>query len=139
MTARPNFLERSSGFLSLNEWAILSAGGLWLTFGLLALRQVRPTSAAALRTPIRLVALLTLLCGGALAFSARTQAAGRTIVVITREAPVRITPNDEARPAFTVNDGAELHVLDRKDSWLQVSDGGARNYGWLKSEQVSAP
>jgi hypothetical protein len=60
-------------------------------------------------------------------------------VVTAREASVRIALGEEARSAFTVNDGAELRVLDRIDNWLQVSDGSPRNYGWLKSEQAVAP
>jgi hypothetical protein len=125
--------------LNLNEWAGLTAGALWLTFGLLALRQIRPALAPMLRNATRVTALLTLLFGGTLAFVARTQAASRTVVVTTREASVRIALGAEARSAFTVNDGAELRVLDRIDNWLQVSDGSPRNYGWLKSEQAVAP
>ena len=138
-TVRPSFPERTLGMLRVNEWAGLSAGALWLTFGLLALRQLRPTLAPSLRNACRVTALLTVLLGGALAFAARSQAASRTVVVTQRETSVRITPNDEARPAFTANDGAELRVLDRKGNWLQVSDRTARNYGWLKSELVAAP
>lgn len=138
-TVRPGFLERSSGLLSLNEWAGLSAAGLWLTFGLLAWRQFRPSQAMTLRPPIRAAFVLTLLCAGALAFAYHAQSPGRTVVVISRETPVRITPNDEARPAFTANDGAELRVLDRKDNWLQVTDGSARNYGWVRSDFIVAP
>jgi len=52
---------------------------------------------------------------------------------------VRITPNEEARASFTVNDGAELRVLDHKDDWFQVTDGGAQRFGWLKSAHVALP
>ena len=34
------------------------------------------------------------------------------------------------------HDGAELRVLDRKDDWLQVSDG-ARRIGWVKRSEVA--
>jgi len=138
-TVRPGFPERTLALLRLNEWTGLSAGALWLTFGLLAVRQLRPALAPALRNACRVAALLTVLLGGALAFAARAQTANRTVVVTQRETSVRITPNDEARPAFTANDGAELRVLDRKGDWLQVSDRTTRNYGWLKSSLVAAP
>ena len=138
-TVRPGFLERTLALLRLNEWTGLSAGALWLTFGLLAVRQLRPALAPSLRNACRVAALLTVLLGGALAFAARAQSANRTVIVTQRETSVRITPNDEARPAFTANDGAELRVLDRKGDWLQVSDRTARNYGWLKSSLVAAP
>jgi hypothetical protein len=39
---------------------------------------------------------------------------------------------------FTVHDGAELQVLDRKDDWLQVSVGTGR-IGWLKQDRVLLP
>jgi len=138
-TVRPNFIGRSLSMLSLNEWAGLSAGALWVTFALLLMQQLRPTSASSLRNVTRVTAVLTVFLGGALAFAARAQSANRTVVVIQRETSVRITPNDEARSAFTVNDGAELRVLDRKDGWLQVSDNTTRNYGWLKAEQIAIP
>lgn len=137
-TVRAGFVERGLGVLSLNEWAGLSAVTLWFLFGLLAWRQIRPGSGAALRNPTLAAAAMTLILGAALGLAAHFGSPGRTVVVIAGETPVRITPNDEARSAFTVNDGAELRVLDRKDNWLQVSDGGARNFGWLKREQVAA-
>jgi len=135
-TVRPSLVERSLSVLSLNEWAGLSAGAFWITVGLLALRQLRPTLAGTLRTGTRMAAVITGLLGAALAYSAITQAPDRMVVVTLREAMVRITPNDEARSAFTANDGAELRVLDRKDDWLQVTDSEARRFGWVKREQV---
>jgi SH3-like domain-containing protein len=123
----------------VNEWAGLSAGALWTTFGLLALRQLRPALAPALRLWTRLAAVATVLGSVALALAATAQSPRRTVIVTAREATVRITPNDEARSAFAVNDGAELRVLDRKDDWLQVTDGDARRFGWLKRTQVAAP
>jgi tetratricopeptide (TPR) repeat protein len=140
VTVRPNWFERSSGLLSVNEWTVLTAAGFWLTLGLLTLGRLRPMWTAAIRTPVRLLAILTLLAGGAFAYSAHQRAGGRTIVVTVPEASARITPNAEARPAFTANDGAELRVLDAKDDWLQVSDGTPRRFGWIQRQQtVSVP
>ena len=58
-----------------------------------------------------------------------------TAIVIAREATVRAGPLEESQSAFTANDGAELRVLDRKDDWLQVTDGTSR-IGWLRREQA---
>jgi tetratricopeptide (TPR) repeat protein len=138
-TLRPNAVERSLGIASPNEWAGLAAGALWLTFGLLILKELRPALAAPLRLATRTTALLTCALAGALAYSVRPQAAIHTVVVIARETPVRITPHDEARAAFTVNDGAELRVLDRKNDWLQVTDGSARNHGWIHAVRLVSP
>ena len=136
-TIRPNRIERSLSMLSLNEWTGLSAGAMWVTFGLLALKQFRPTLAVSLRLWTRLAAVATLLLGGVLAFSATTRAARRTLIVTANETTVRISPDEVARSAFTVNDGAELRVLDQKGEWFQVTDGDARRYGWVKNTQVA--
>jgi len=55
--------------------------------------------------------------------------------VSVREVPIRSGPFDESPSSFTANDGAELRLLDRKDDWLQVTDG-ARRIGWLKRDAV---
>jgi tetratricopeptide (TPR) repeat protein len=138
-TVRPGLVERSLALLSLNEWAGLSAGALWITLGLLALRQLRPALGGALRSWTRLAAVTTVGLGAALAFATAAQVGGRVVIITAHEATVRITPNDEAPAAFTVNDGAELRVLDRKDDWFQVTDGNAQRFGWLKSAHVALP
>jgi len=136
-TVRPGLVERSVNGLSLNEWAGVSAGALWLTLGLLALRQFRPAQADSLRSWTRWSALATVALGTGLALAAQSAAPGRLVVVTAREATVRGSPLETAERAFTANDGAELRVLDHKDDWLQVTDGDARRFGWVKREQVA--
>ena len=136
-TVRPGLVERSVNGLSLNEWAGVSAGALWLTLGLLALRQFRPALADSLRSWTRWSALATVALGMGLALAAQSTAPGRLVVVTAREATVRGSPLETAERAFTANDGAELRVLDHKDDWLQVTDGDARRFGWVKREQVA--
>ena len=41
-TVRQSRWEDWLGILSLNEWTLLAAGAFWLTFSLLALRQMQP-------------------------------------------------------------------------------------------------
>jgi uncharacterized protein YgiM (DUF1202 family) len=43
---------------------------------------------------------------------------------------------DEAPPAVTVHDGAELTVLDTKNDWLQVRVDN-QHVGWIKREQIT--
>jgi len=136
-TARPGFMERTLGVLSLNEWAGLSSGALWLTLGLLALTQLRPALTDSMRGWIRLSALATIVLGIGLALAAQNAAPGRLVVVTTREATVRASPLESSERAFTANDGAELRVLDQKNDWWQVTDGDVRRFGWVKREQVS--
>jgi len=137
-TVRPGILQRSLSTLSLNEWAMLCATGLWVTFGLLALRQLKPALAPALRTWTLLVALATLALGGGATAAFAGNPIRHTVIVTARETPVRNSPFDESPAVFTANDGAELRVVDHKDDWLQVTDG-AKRFGWLKQTAVVSP
>ena len=134
-TLQANLLQRALGTLSLDEWTRLGAVALWVTCGLLAWRQIRPSLATALRgwTLLSGTAALTLWIAVALAF---LQDPSRdSVIVSAREATVRNGPFDESPGAFTANDGAELRLLDRKDDWLQVTDG-TRRIGWVKQDAV---
>ena len=59
----------------------------------------------------------------------------QSVVVVVPEAVARRSPLEEATGVFTVHDGAELLVLDRKDGWLEAADA-ANHSGWLQQEQV---
>jgi len=74
--------------------------------------------------------------GEATRFLAMFQSPARnSVIVAARETTVRNGPFDESPSAFTANDGAELRLLDRKDDWLQVTDG-TRRIGWVKRDAV---
>ncbi len=137
-TLRLGRFERWLGALSLNEWTWLSAGALWLTFGLLIARQMRPSLARLLKfwTFAAGGVALLLVAGCALAFA--RGAADKTAIVVVSEAAVRNGPFEESPNSFTARDGAELRVLDAKDDWLQVTDGAQRS-GWVKSGAVTVP
>jgi uncharacterized protein YgiM (DUF1202 family) len=62
-------------------------------------------------------------------------ASHKVAIVAVADATVRNGPFDESPGAFTAHDGAELRVLDRKDNWLQVTDGKTR-VGWLKTDAL---
>jgi hypothetical protein len=59
----------------------------------------------------------------------------QSAVVIAPEAIARHGPLDESMNAFTLHDGAEVRVLDRKDDWLLVTTDPRRT-GWLRRNQV---
>jgi len=124
------------GRLSLNEWTLLASSAVWLFFLLLALGQWRPALSRPLRSTAIVVAILAVLlcalCGSAL-YLDRTD---RTAVVLTPEAVVHYGPLEESPAAFTARDGAELEIIDEKDDWLRVGDGG-RNTGWLRRDEVA--
>lgn len=123
------------GTLSANEWATLSTVAIWITFALLIARILKP----ALRLPLRpwtvgaIVATLLVVTCAKLAIS--QSASPHTAIVVINDATIRNSPFDESPSAFTAHDGAELRVLDHKDDWLQVTDGG-RNLGWVKRSAV---
>ncbi|MGO8839331.1 MAG: tetratricopeptide repeat protein [Limisphaerales bacterium] len=123
------------GTLALNEWTALAAAAFWLTFAILAAMQIRP----ALKTTLRGFALgtvaVTLLSCACLGADAAIHFSKSVVVVITPDATARSGPFDEAQSAFVAHDGAELGVLDRRNDWLQVTDGSGR-IGWLPQKQV---
>jgi tetratricopeptide (TPR) repeat protein len=136
-TLRPTRLQRAFGLLSLNEWTGLTAGGLWFTFLALAAIQIRPALRPSLRSLTLALGGATLLLGIA-TITAKTQNSTRDVAVVSaRDVIIRNGPLSESQTSFTANDGAELRILDRKDDWLQVTDG-TRRVGWLKQSEVAA-
>lgn len=135
-TLKPTRWQKLFGTLSLNEWTGLAATGLWLTFGLLALMQLRPGLKATLKTPVLLAGLTTVLLGAGLGVAAQVNPTAGMVIVTARDVAVRNGPLQESQTAFSVHDGAELRIVDRKDDWLQVTDG-TRRVGWLKRSDVA--
>jgi len=134
-TLAPAWWQRWLTKVSLNEWTWLAAGALWVWLLLLTLRQVRPAWKPGLRTAtlaFGIAVAVLCACLGVALHEARYSPAA---IVVAREAVVRQGPLDEARSAFTVRDGSELKVLDKKNEWLQVS-ADSRRIGWLRRDQV---
>ena len=134
-TLRANLLQRALGTLSLNEWTGLGAVALWVTFALLAWRQIRPPLTMALRNWTVLAGAVALTLCVTVALAYLQNPARNSVIVAARETTVRNGPFDESPSAFLANDGAELRLLDRKDDWLQVTDG-TRRIGWVKRDAV---
>ena len=134
-TLRASRVERWLGTLSLNEWTVLAATSLWLTFVSLAAIQLRPQLAQTLRKLATVVAAATTVFGVCLGLAFANQANTKLVVVTAHDVTVRNGPFEESPSAFTVHDGAELRMLDQKDNWLQVTEG-RRRPGWLKRSEV---
>jgi tetratricopeptide (TPR) repeat protein len=137
-TLRKREWQRWLGTLSLNEWTWLSAGAIWLTFGLLTARQFRPSLGRSLQNwtfASGAIAALSVVC---VALAVAASASRTTAIVIAPEAAVRSGPFEESPNAFTARDGAELRVLDQKGDWLQVTDG-TRRVGWVKDDAALVP
>ena len=134
-TVRESRWREWLGQLTLNEWTLLTAGAFWLTFLLLAARQLRPALGLKLKSATFLFGIVTILSGPALALQVVNHFSEQTAVVVSSEATARSGPFDEAQSAFTAHDGAELVVLDAHGDWLQVRDGAGK-IGWLKATQI---
>jgi hypothetical protein len=123
------------GTLTLNEWTALTAVAFWLTFALLAAGQIKPALKPALRNLTLGAVAATLLAGAGLGADAALHFSRQTAVVVAPDVNARSGPFDEAQSAFTAHNGAELAVLDRRNDWLQVTDGSGR-IGWLPRQQM---
>ena len=121
--------------LTLNEWTGLAATTFWLMFALLVATQLRPALKTMLRNLTRVAVAVVIASGACAGVDAAIHFSRQTVVVIAPEATARSGPFDEAQNAFAVHNGAELSVLDRRDNWLQVTDGSG-GIGWLPRRQV---
>lgn len=130
-----NRWERWFSRLTVNEWTGLAATGFWLGFLLLALGQWRPGWRPRLRAYVMASATGTLLGAAGLVMALRFDRGVTTAIVVQREVVVRSSPFEESESAFNAHDGAEFDVLDAKDNWLQITDGGKR-IGWIKRDAV---
>ena len=120
--------------LTLNEWVILASSVVSLWFLFLAARQWKrdwKNSFRGVLAVLGLVGAFLIVCLIA-AFRFRPE---QSSVVIVREAVVRRGPFDESPSAFTLRDGTEVTVLDKKDDWLRVADPSQRT-GWLLGRQL---
>jgi tetratricopeptide (TPR) repeat protein len=133
-TLMPNRWQRWLAKLTVNEWTGLASVGLWVWLLSLALAQFRPGLKPAFRGTTLFSGIASAVLCLCLGFAVLTNPP-QTAIVIAHEALVHNGPLDESQAAFSVHDGAELTVLDRKDRWLQISVGD-RRIGWLKREQV---
>jgi tetratricopeptide (TPR) repeat protein len=134
-TVRESLWQNWLGNLSLNEWTIFAAIAFWLTFLLLAVKQIRPALATKIKSATWIFAALTIFSGTILGVQAANHFTRQTAVVISAQATARSGPFDDAQNAFMTRDGAELSVLDRREDWVQVADGSGK-IGWLPAKQV---
>lgn len=136
----PGRAQRWLGKLTLTEWIALATAAFWVTLGLFIAGQLKPALKPVLHSWLWVAVGVTAVVFTGVGLAVTQNDARQVAIVASREASVRNSPFDESPAAFTVHDGAELRVLDRKDNWLQVTDGTTR-VGWLKTDAVvgSAP
>jgi tetratricopeptide (TPR) repeat protein len=132
---RPSRMAETLGRLSLNEWTIICLLPVWSFFLLLATGQWRPSLRPALRSWLWASGALACLCGVGLLFAWTTDYSLQIAPAVVKEATIRHGPLEESKAAFTVQDGAELVVMDTKGDWLQVMTD-EQHIGWIKKSQV---
>jgi uncharacterized protein YgiM (DUF1202 family) len=104
-------------------------------FALLVARQIRPALKPGLRGLTRVAVAVVIASGACASVDAAIHFSRQTVVVVAPDPTLRSGPFNEAQGAFAVRNGAELLVLDRRDNWLQVTDGAGK-IGWLQRQQV---
>jgi tetratricopeptide (TPR) repeat protein len=120
-------------YFTLNELSVVAATCFWVLLSLLAALRWRPVWHNSLRpylwgTALILVAAVSLLS---------TASAQETVAIaIQSQVPIHLGPISESQAAFTVPDGTELRVENRRDNWLQVADRSNRS-GWVEAGQVA--
>lgn len=129
-------LDQTLGRLTLNEWAGLAAVSGWAWFGLLFAARLRP----ALRQQVQgyVVSFGFIALGFALALGLAWWSRGQEASVIAKQAnaAVRISPLDEAKVAFTANDGSEFRLTEQRDGWLRVEEPTSGRSGWLSAQSA---
>jgi tetratricopeptide (TPR) repeat protein len=123
------------GRLTLNEWTLLAVTALWLWILTLAAMQWRPGLRPVLKFYAFGLFAGVVFCGACLGVALHESLAVRVAIVTSGDAVARQGPFEESNIAFTLQDGAELRVLDEKEQWLQVSNG-QRSIGWLRQNQA---
>ena len=134
-TSHESHWQNWIGSLTLNEGAVLTAVFFWAMLALFMARQIRPALAAKLRGVTRLAIVLTIFSGGILALQAANHFGSSVAVVTSNDATARSGPFDDAQSAFTSHDGAEMHILNQHDDWVQVADGSGK-IGWFNKKQA---
>jgi hypothetical protein len=134
-TWRQTWWQNWLAALSLTDWTALAVVTFWSAFILLAAGQLRPAWKSVLRVPTRAMAVAAVFFCACLAAAVITHSSDSLAVVVMPDAVTRSGPFDDAQNAFAVHDGAELAVLDKRNGWVQVTDGSGRT-GWMKSSQV---
>jgi len=121
--------------LSLEELTLLTAAAVWGCITLSVCMQLRRSWAPALRPYRNLAGALAVCTLAWLGVMAEDRLGRSAAVVIVEKGVLRYGPFEEAQTFLTLRDGAELRVLNRKDSWLQVANG-ANRVGWVQSKDV---
>jgi tetratricopeptide (TPR) repeat protein len=135
VSIRPSLLHRALNYFTLNELAYFIGPLFWVWAALFCAIRIRPSLKSTLRTAQILTGtiLILSLCFLAASFLAKRQ---RAVIVLARQATIRLGPLPESQAAFTATDGAELRLLGSRPDWFQVSDRSGRT-GWVSTRDAA--
>jgi len=120
-------------YFTADELSVAAALAFWISLVLLMLTRWRPSLRATLRPYISVFTVLFLIGLGLLILTVARQ---QVAIATQSQLPVHLGPLAESQAAFTVPDGTELRIENRRDNWLQVSDRSNRS-GWVEASQVA--
>ena len=127
--------ERGLDRFTPNELTLTAMILGWLWLLVLGYGQWRRQRPRGLRPYRVLLSGLTVIVAGWLGVVAQGRLGKSEGVVVEKEAAIRIGPFEEAQSSFTLRDGAELTVVNRKGDWLYIVDG-AKRMGWVPETDV---
>lgn len=121
------------GRLTLDEWAVLAGVAWWGWFALLFAGRISGGVRQAVRGYTFAAGVVALTLGSLLALSVWQRRLEPAVIATQANAAVRISPLDEAKVAFTVPDGAELRLQERREGWLWVEEPSSGRFGWISA------
>jgi tetratricopeptide (TPR) repeat protein len=120
---------------SLNELTLFTAALLWGWLAIQIAGLIQPARKETLRRIAVWCGTAAVLAGAWLAALWWEQIGSRPAVIAAKEAVVRFGPLDESQSAFTLHDGAEVHVRNSKNDWLEIETPGGQ-LGWIRRDQA---
>ena len=122
--------------LTLNEWGVLALIPTWIWGALLIAGRLNPGLGSRLQGYTLGVGLIAVLLVGLLATAWARRVRLPDAVVLAPETTVRISPLEEARPAFTLAGGTAVKTRSQRQGWSWVEDPLTRRMGWVRSDQL---
>jgi tetratricopeptide (TPR) repeat protein len=136
----PLFVAQAAGVmaaLSVNQWGVILALGVWLTSGLVGWALYRGEFGVRLRRVV-LVAMGTIVVLAAVTGWRWYQDEARDLgVVVDSAAAVRSGPAESFPVLFEVHDGLTVDIKEYRENWVRVGLGGEW-VGWLPAASVVA-
>ncbi len=122
--------------MSLNEWALLPLGAMWIAAGCWFLSLWNPRMGSVLRGYAWGAGVLFVILGGLAARAIVVRYQEPDLVVVRPDAALRQSPFPEAKSILNLAEGAELHIENLRADWYLVRDPGSDRTGWVRQDVV---